>query len=145
MSFFRDDFRPIHNGRGVTHTNFPKVIYGELVKRFIPKEHDHIEVIQMDSGVVYYRHLTFDPNSPYGWNYFHHYFRFNLLLKTALSDKENENLSYSISKHLLQIKILKSKNMFKDLSIEIEDFKGMYLALLKESGVDISTFEEELL
>lgn len=144
MSFFRDDFKPIHNGRRLVHTNFPKAIYGQLVKRFIPEEYNHIEIIQMDSGVSYYRHLTFDPNSPYGWNYLHHYFRFNPPVKTPLGDKENETLSYSISKHLLQIKILKSSNMFKDLSTEIKDFKGMYLTLLKEFGVDISTFEEEL-
>ena len=58
MSFFRDDFKPIHNGRRLVHTNFPKAIYGQLVKRFIPEEYNHIEIIQMDSGVSYYRHLT---------------------------------------------------------------------------------------
>lgn len=144
MTFFRDDFKPVHDGRKIVHTNFPKAIYGELAKRFIPQEHNHIEIIQMDSGISYYRHLTFDPNSPYGWNYLHHYFRFNPGHAPVLNHNQVNDLNYLVSKHLLQIKVLKSSNMFKDLSTEIKDFKGIYLTLLKEFGVDISTFEGEL-
>lgn len=144
QGFFRDDFKPIHDGRKLTNTNFPKLIYGELVKRFVPEGQNEFEIIQMDSGIPYYRYCSYDPKSPYGWNYLHHYFRFHPTAKPVLDHKQIETLNYLGSKHLLQIKVLKSNYMFKDLSTEIKDFKGRYLDLLREFKVDVSTFEKEL-
>lgn len=145
QSFFRDDFHPTHNGRKIIQVNFPKTIYGEPVKRFVPEGQNEIEIIQMDSGITYYRHLTYAKESPYGWNYLHHHFRFNQGTKPLLSHEQFEDFNYNISKHLLQIKILKLNKMFKDLAIEITDFKIRYLALLYKAGIDLTVFKKDLL
>lgn len=72
MTIFEDNFKIESKpyGTGVVHKNYPKLVLG-TPKLYVEDYESNVRIVLMDTGLLYYRYLTYDKNSPYGYSPLH--------------------------------------------------------------------------
>lgn len=132
---FRDNFLPITRNGTLSHHNVFEPIPGEICEIYCPDQFPDIDVIEMSTGMFYYRYRIYHVNSPYGYAYLYEYFAFNN--KYKLSKEFIAEMQEQITKHLETMNLNAFVNTEERLS-KINDFKKYLKQKFCEIGV---TFE----